>query len=64
MEISLISFSLLRTTSLTPIYHEHFSYFSFITVQKIFDFHELVFFHVEELATHVDRSELRKTLRG
>ncbi len=34
------------------IYHEHFSYFSFITVEKVFRFHDLVLFDVEELPTH------------
>ncbi|MFL9455829.1 MULTISPECIES: methyltransferase domain-containing protein [Nostocales] len=34
------------------IYHEHFSYFSFITVEKIFAFHGLTIFDVEELSTH------------
>ena len=34
------------------IYHEHFSYFSFFTAEKIFRAHELVLFDVEELATH------------
>jgi SAM-dependent methyltransferase len=34
------------------IYHEHFSYFSFITVEKIFAAHGLTLFDVEELATH------------
>jgi C-methyltransferase C-terminal domain/Putative zinc binding domain/Methyltransferase domain len=34
------------------IYHEHFSYFSFITVEKIFDFHGFTIFDVEELPTH------------
>jgi len=34
------------------IYHEHFSYFSFIAVEKIFAFHGLRIFDVEELATH------------
>ncbi|MEO7725129.1 MAG: class I SAM-dependent methyltransferase [Chthoniobacterales bacterium] len=34
------------------IYHEHFSYFSFTTVEKIFAHHGLVLFDVEELATH------------
>ncbi|MEC4818670.1 MAG: class I SAM-dependent methyltransferase [Scytonema sp. PMC 1069.18] len=34
------------------IYHEHFSYFSFITVEKIFGFHGLTIFDVEELPTH------------
>lgn len=34
------------------IYHEHFSYLSFTTVQKIFKSHGLVLFDVEELTTH------------
>jgi SAM-dependent methyltransferase len=34
------------------IYHEHFSYFSLITVEKIFASHGLVLFDVEELPTH------------
>jgi hypothetical protein len=34
------------------IYHEHFSYFSFTTAQKVFDAHGLTVFDVEELPTH------------
>jgi hypothetical protein len=34
------------------IYHEHFSYFSFIAVEKIFMAHGLTLFDVEELSTH------------
>ncbi|MBX3013812.1 MAG: methyltransferase domain-containing protein [Caldilineaceae bacterium] len=34
------------------IYHEHFSYFSFFTVEKIFAAHGLTLFDVEELPTH------------
>ena len=34
------------------IYHEHFSYFSFFTTEKIFAAHGLVLFDVEELTTH------------
>jgi SAM-dependent methyltransferase len=34
------------------IYHEHFSYFSFISAEKIFAAHGLTLFDVEELATH------------
>jgi hypothetical protein len=34
------------------IYHEHFSYFSFIAVEKIFAAHGLTLFDVEELSTH------------
>jgi SAM-dependent methyltransferase len=34
------------------IYHEHFSYFSFATVEKVFAAHGLTIFDVEELSTH------------
>ncbi|MDR4498049.1 MAG: class I SAM-dependent methyltransferase [Candidatus Scalindua sp.] len=34
------------------IYHEHFSYFSFITVGKVFSKHGLTIFDVDELSTH------------
>ena len=34
------------------IYHEHFSYFSFLTAEKIFAAHGLTLFDVEELSTH------------
>jgi len=34
------------------IYHEHFSYFSFISVEKIFAAHGLTIYDVEELPTH------------
>ena len=34
------------------IYHEHFSYLSFMTVQSIFNHHGLEIFDVEELPTH------------
>jgi hypothetical protein len=34
------------------IYHEHFSYFSFLTVREVFSAHELEIFDVEELPTH------------
>jgi 2-polyprenyl-3-methyl-5-hydroxy-6-metoxy-1,4-benzoquinol methylase len=34
------------------IYHEHFSYFSFLTVGRVFEAHGLRLFDVEELPTH------------
>jgi SAM-dependent methyltransferase len=34
------------------IYHEHFSYFSFLTVSRVFQAHGLRLFDVEELPTH------------
>jgi 2-polyprenyl-3-methyl-5-hydroxy-6-metoxy-1,4-benzoquinol methylase len=43
---------LMQKNQFDTIYHEHFSYFSFITVQKIFKKHKLVIFDVEELQTH------------
>jgi ubiquinone/menaquinone biosynthesis C-methylase UbiE len=43
---------LIENSQFDTIYHEHFSYFSFLTVQKIFEFHGLTLFHAEELDTH------------
>jgi SAM-dependent methyltransferase len=43
---------LIRNNQFDTIYHEHFSYLSFITVEKIFAAHELTLFDVEELPTH------------
>lgn len=34
------------------IYHEHFSYLSFLTVEKIFAYHGLTLFDAEEISTH------------
>ncbi len=34
------------------IYHEHYSYLSLITVEKIFAFHGMTIFDVEEIPTH------------
>ena len=43
---------LMAENQFDTIYHEHFSYFSFITAEKIFAAHDLVLFDVEELSTH------------
>jgi len=43
---------LMRNVQFDTIYHEHFSYFSFVTVEKIFAKHGLSLFDVEELPTH------------
>lgn len=43
---------LIEESQYDTIYHEHFSYFSLITVEKIFAAHDLVLFDVEELSTH------------
>jgi len=43
---------LMAENQFDTIYHEHFSYFSFITVEQIFGKHGLNLFDVEELPTH------------
>jgi SAM-dependent methyltransferase len=44
--------SLVRDNQFDTIYHEHFSYFSFLTVRRVFAEHGLRLFDVEELPTH------------
>jgi hypothetical protein len=44
--------SLIEQSQFDTIYHEHYSYFSFATVQKVFAAHGLTLFDVEELPTH------------
>lgn len=43
---------LIEGNQFDTIYHEHFSYFSFYTVQKLFASHDLEIFDVEEIPTH------------
>ncbi len=43
---------LIANNQFDTIYHEHFSYLSFLTVSKIFAAHGLKMFDVEELSTH------------
>jgi len=43
---------LMEHAQFDTIYHEHFSYFSFVTIQKVFSSHGLSLFDVEELETH------------
>ena len=43
---------LVQENQFDTIYHEHFSYFSFMVVEKIFATHGLTLFDVEELPTH------------
>lgn len=43
---------LMEGNQFDTIYHEHFSYFSLIAVEKIFSKHGLLLFDVEELQTH------------
>ncbi|MDQ6803558.1 MAG: class I SAM-dependent methyltransferase [Actinomycetota bacterium] len=44
--------SLIDQNQWDTIYHEHFSYFSFLTVGRVFAAHGLRLFDVEELPTH------------
>lgn len=43
---------LMEENQFDTIYHEHFSYLSFLTVDKIFTAHGLTLFDVEEIPTH------------
>jgi C-methyltransferase C-terminal domain/Putative zinc binding domain/Methyltransferase domain len=43
---------LMEENQFDTIYHEHFSYFSWITTEKIFAAHGLTLFDVEEITTH------------
>lgn len=43
---------LMEKNQFDTIYHEHFSYFSFFTVEQVFREHGLILFDVEELPTH------------
>lgn len=43
---------LMEENQFDTIYHEHFSYFSWITAEKIFAAHGITLFDVEELPTH------------
>ena len=44
--------TLIEQNQFDTIYHEHFSYFSFLTVEKVFAHHGIALFDVEELPTH------------
>jgi SAM-dependent methyltransferase len=43
---------LIEGNQFDTIYHEHFSYFTFFAIEKIFAFHRLTVFDVENLPTH------------
>lgn len=43
---------LIEENQFDTIYHEHFSYFSFVTMQRIFAAHGLTIFDVQELWSH------------
>jgi hypothetical protein len=42
----------LEENQFDTIYHEHFSYWSLLAIQKVFAAHNLTIFDVEELSTH------------
>lgn len=44
--------NLIENHQFDTIYHEHFSYFSFLTVKLIFEYHNLEIFDVDEIPTH------------
>jgi len=44
--------NLIEQNQFDTIYHEHFSYLSFLTVEKVFARHGLVLFDVAEIPTH------------
>jgi C-methyltransferase C-terminal domain len=44
--------NLVEENQFDTIYHEHFSYFSFLTAEKVFAHHGIALFDVEELPTH------------
>ena len=44
--------NLIEQNQFDTIYHEHFSYFSLLTVERIFFHHGLTLFDVDELSTH------------
>jgi SAM-dependent methyltransferase len=43
---------LMQENQFDTIYHEHFSYFSFMVAERVFGAHRLTVFDVEELPTH------------
>jgi len=43
---------LIEENQFDTIYHEHFSYFSFLSAQRVFERHGLQVFDVEEIPTH------------
>src|SRR5690606_21365844 len=45
-------YQLMKFNQFDTIYHEHFSYFSFFTVEQVFKAHGLTLFDVDEIPTH------------
>src|SRR5213075_1961436 len=55
---------LIEEVAFDTIYHEHYSYFSLHTIEKVFDAHGLVVLDVEELTTHGGSLRVWATHRG
>ena len=55
---------LIEHVAFDTIYHEHFSYFSLHTIEKVFDAHGLAAFDVGELTTHGGSLRVWATHRG
>ncbi len=52
IQFSAYLLKLIEKTEFDTIYHEHFSYFSLLTLQKVFTYHDLIIFDVEEIPIH------------
>ena len=52
IQFSAYLLKLIDKTEFDTIYHEHFSYFSLLTLQKVFSHHNLTIFDVEEIPIH------------
>ena len=52
IQFSAYILKLIEKTEFDTIYHEHFSYFSLLTLQKVFAYHDLTIFDVEETPIH------------
>lgn len=52
IQFSAYMLQLIQQNEFDTIYHEHFSYFSLSSLQKIFSAHGLIIFDVEELSIH------------
>jgi hypothetical protein len=55
---------LMRENQFDTIYHEHFSYFSLLTAEKVFARHGLVIFDVDEIPTHGGSLRIHACLAG
>lgn len=55
---------LMRENQFDTIYHEHFSYFSFLAVTRILAAHNLRIFDVDRLSTHGGSLRIHATHRG